>query len=90
MDNEMLKVYQRDITILKMQKKGLLKQLAKVEKGIIETQEYCRQILGGINVDMLVRSRASKELSKAMFISKKEANKIMNNMVREVKSTKKI
>lgn len=45
MDNEMLKVYQRDITILKMQKKGLLKQLAKVDKGIEETQKYCRQLI---------------------------------------------
>ena len=46
MDDEMLKVYQKDIIILKMQKKGLLKQLAKVDKGIEETKEYCRQIIG--------------------------------------------
>jgi|GEM_PF-6802362 len=45
-NDEMLKVYQKDIVILKMQKKGTLKKLAKIEKELKQTQEYCRQIIG--------------------------------------------
>ena len=46
MDDEMLKVYQRDIIVLKMLKKGTLKRLAEIEKELNQTQEYCRQIIG--------------------------------------------
>lgn len=37
---------------------------------------------------MLARIRTSRELSKAMLISRKEANKIMDNMVAELKNTR--
>ena len=44
MDDEMLKIYAKDIITLKMQKKALLKQLIKVEEELTRTYNFINQI----------------------------------------------
>jgi len=45
--DQMLKVYEKDLMILRMERRGLIKQLNKNEKAIIQTEEYCNQIKEG-------------------------------------------
>jgi len=45
----MLKVYEKDLMILRMERRGLIKQLSKNEKEIEKTMEYCKQIREGGN-----------------------------------------
>lgn len=42
--DEMLEVYQKDLAILRMERRGLIKQLDKNEKDITDVTEYCNQI----------------------------------------------
>ena len=44
MNDEMLKTYAKDIIILKMEKKGLLKQLTRVEEELTRTYKFMNQI----------------------------------------------
>jgi len=43
----MLKVYEKDLMILRMERRGLIRQLDRNEKAIIQTEEYCNQIKEG-------------------------------------------
>lgn len=48
--DEMLKVYQKDIAILRMERRGLIKKLNENEKQIMLTTEYCNQIIEGAQI----------------------------------------
>jgi len=45
--DEMLKVYEKDLMILRMERRGLIKQLDKNLKEIANVTEYCNQIKEG-------------------------------------------
>ena len=46
--DEMLKIYHKDLSIMRMQRRGLMKQLNKLDTEITNTNEYCRQIEEGM------------------------------------------
>jgi uncharacterized coiled-coil DUF342 family protein len=48
--DEMLKVYNKDLAILRMERRGLIKQLQKNGEKIEQVNEYCNQILEGVRV----------------------------------------
>lgn len=48
--DEMLKIYHKDLAVLRMQRRGLIKQLDKNAKEITDTNEYCRQIEEGMTI----------------------------------------
>ncbi|MBZ9633156.1 flavodoxin [Clostridium sp. FP1] len=51
MDENWLKIHEKDILILKMQNRGLLNQIKRNKKEIEILREYNRQILGRENND---------------------------------------